>query len=201
MDFLVGVGLCQGCALSPIQFMIEIKEWDRGYKRGFLRRVAGVSLRDKVRSSVVREEHETELLLFGIERSQLRWFGHLVRMPPGHLLREMFQICPAGRRPQGTRPRPMWRHYISALSWGTPRDPSVRAGWCGQGKGSLGPPAETAASLTQPWISRWPWVDDGRIDRWIYFESFLLLLFFPKNIQQAKSNLIERGTQWPVGPA
>ncbi|KAI3353716.1 hypothetical protein L3Q82_004956 [Scortum barcoo] len=48
--------------------------------------VAGRSLRDKVRSSVTREELGVELLLLCIERSQLRWLGHLFRMPPGRLL-------------------------------------------------------------------------------------------------------------------
>ncbi|CAB1416408.1 unnamed protein product [Pleuronectes platessa] len=43
----------------------------------FLRRVAGVSLRDRVRSSVIREELGLEPLLLYLERSQLRWFGHL----------------------------------------------------------------------------------------------------------------------------
>uniref|UniRef100_A0A8C9X6F4 B30.2/SPRY domain-containing protein n=1 Tax=Sander lucioperca TaxID=283035 RepID=A0A8C9X6F4_SANLU len=83
---------------------------------GFLRRVAGVSLRDRVRSSVIREELGVEPLLLRIERSQLRWFGHLVRMPPGRLPREMFQARPAGRRPRG-RPRTRWRDYISNLAW------------------------------------------------------------------------------------
>ncbi|WP_214636687.1 hypothetical protein, partial [Mycobacterium tuberculosis] len=49
----------------------------------FLRRVAGVSLRDRVRSSAIREELGLEPLLLYLERSQLRWFGHLVRMPTG----------------------------------------------------------------------------------------------------------------------
>ena len=52
---------------------------------GFLRRVAGVSLRDKVRSSVIPEGLGVEPLLLCVERSQLRWFGHLVRMPPGRV--------------------------------------------------------------------------------------------------------------------
>ena len=82
---------------------------------GFLRRVAGVSLRDRVRSSAIREELRVELLLC-VERSQLRWFGHLVRMPPGRLPREVFQARPAGRRPRG-RPRTRWRDYISTLAW------------------------------------------------------------------------------------
>ncbi|KAI3352435.1 hypothetical protein L3Q82_005389 [Scortum barcoo] len=51
----------------------------------FLRRVAGRSLRDRVRSSVTREELGVEPLLLHIERSQLRWLGHLFRMPPGRL--------------------------------------------------------------------------------------------------------------------
>ncbi|KAI3366586.1 hypothetical protein L3Q82_009202 [Scortum barcoo] len=46
-------------------------------------RVAGRSLRDRVRSSVTREELGVEPLLLHIERSQLRWLGHLFRMPPG----------------------------------------------------------------------------------------------------------------------
>ncbi len=52
-----------------------------------------------------------EQLVLCVERSQLRWFGHLVRMPPGHLLREVIQAHPAGKRPRG-RPRSQWRDYI-----------------------------------------------------------------------------------------
>ncbi|KAI3370214.1 hypothetical protein L3Q82_024997, partial [Scortum barcoo] len=55
----------------------------------FLRRVAGHSLRDRVRSSVTREELGVEpLLLHIIERSQLRWLRHLFWIPPGRLPRE-----------------------------------------------------------------------------------------------------------------
>jgi len=42
----------------------------------FLRRVVGLSLRDRVRSSDIRRELRVEPLLLRIERSQLRWFGH-----------------------------------------------------------------------------------------------------------------------------
>ena len=48
----------------------------------FLRRVSGISLRDRVRSSVICEGLGVEPLLLCVERSQLRWFGHLVRIPP-----------------------------------------------------------------------------------------------------------------------
>ena len=49
---------------------------------GFLRRVAGVSLRDRVRSRVIHEELGVEPLLLCVEKSQLRWFDHLVPRPP-----------------------------------------------------------------------------------------------------------------------
>lgn len=82
----------------------------------FLRRVAGLSLRDRVRSSDIRRELGVEPLLLRVERSQLRWFGHLIRMPPGRLPLEVFRARPTGRRPRG-RPRARWRDYISLLAW------------------------------------------------------------------------------------
>ncbi|TWW61291.1 hypothetical protein D4764_05G0013810 [Takifugu flavidus] len=51
-----------------------------------------------------------------VERSQMGWLGHLVRMPPGRLPGEVFRACPSGRRPPG-RPRTRWRDYVSRLAW------------------------------------------------------------------------------------
>jgi hypothetical protein len=90
----------------------------------FLRRVAGLSLRDRVRSSVIRRELGVDPLLLHVERSQMRWFGHLIRMPPGRLPGEVFRARPTGRRPRG-RPRTRWRDYVSRLAWerlGVPRE-------------------------------------------------------------------------------
>ncbi|KAK3519557.1 hypothetical protein QTP86_003108 [Hemibagrus guttatus] len=82
----------------------------------FLRRVAGRSLRDRVRSSVTWEELGAEPLLLHIKRGQLRWLGHLFWMPPGRLLGEVFRACPTGKRPRG-RPRTRWGDYVSRLAW------------------------------------------------------------------------------------
>ncbi|TWW54789.1 hypothetical protein D4764_0289820 [Takifugu flavidus] len=89
----------------------------------FLRRVAGLSLRDRVRSSAIREELGVEPLLLRDERSQMRWLGHLVRMPPGRLPGEVFRACPSGRRPLGDP-----GHVGETMSldwpgnaWGSPR--------------------------------------------------------------------------------
>ncbi|KAF7640778.1 hypothetical protein LDENG_00014950, partial [Lucifuga dentata] len=46
-------------------------------KMKFLRRVSGLTLRDRVRSSDIQEGLGVEPLLLHIKRNQLRWFGHL----------------------------------------------------------------------------------------------------------------------------
>ena len=68
-----------------------------------------------MRSSVTRERLGVEPLLLRLERSQLRWFGHLVRMPLERLPREVLEARPTGRRPRG-RPMTRWRDYIDSLA-------------------------------------------------------------------------------------
>jgi len=62
----------------------RMRLWIQAAKMSFLHRGAGLSLRDRVRSSDIRGELGLEPLLLRVERSQLRWFRHLLRMPPGH---------------------------------------------------------------------------------------------------------------------
>lgn len=57
--------------------------WIQAAEMSFFRRVARLSLRDRVRSWVIREEFGVEPLLLYIEMNQLRLLRHLVRMPPG----------------------------------------------------------------------------------------------------------------------
>ena len=78
----------------------RIRSWIQAAKTSFLRRVAGRSVRDRVKRSVTQEELGVEPLLLHIERRQLRWLGHLFRMPPECLPQEVFLACPAGRRPR-----------------------------------------------------------------------------------------------------
>ncbi|KAK3555124.1 hypothetical protein QTP86_010013 [Hemibagrus guttatus] len=97
--------------------MIErIRSLIQAAKMSFLHRVAGRSLRDRVRSFVTQEELRVEPLLLHIERGQLRWLGHLFWMPPGCLPGEVFRACPTGKRPRG-RLRTRWRDYVSRLTW------------------------------------------------------------------------------------
>ncbi|KAK0135552.1 hypothetical protein N1851_028597 [Merluccius polli] len=90
------------------------RTWVQAAEMSFLHRVAGLSLRDRVRSSVIQEELGVDPLLLRVERSQMRWLGH--RMPPRCLPGEVFRARPTGRRPRG-RPRTRWRDYVSRLAW------------------------------------------------------------------------------------
>ena len=70
----------------------------------FLRRIEGVALFIKVRSSEIQKSRNIEPLLLRIERSQLKWFGHVSRMPQERLPKQALLAKANGRRPVG-RPR------------------------------------------------------------------------------------------------
>jgi len=78
-----------------------------------------------VRSSDIRRELGVEPLLLHVERSQLRWFGHLIRMPPGRLPFEVFDWEETPEQSQNT----LEGLYISS-DLGTPRDAPGGAGEC-----------------------------------------------------------------------
>ena len=80
----------------------------------YLHRVAGVRRIDKVRNSTIREELNIEPLLLKVERSQLRWFGHVLRMPRNILVHQVYSALPTGNRPRG-RPRARWANGIQNL--------------------------------------------------------------------------------------
>ena len=82
----------------------------RAAEMGFLRRISGLTLLDKVKSADIRESLNIELLLLRIERSQLRWYGHVTRMPQERTVTKLLCSTPVGRKPRG-RPRIGWRNY------------------------------------------------------------------------------------------
>ena len=71
---------------------------------------------NKVRSSEIRKSLNIEPLLLRIERSHLRWFGHVSRMPQERLPKQALLTKANGRRPVG-RPRTRWTDYIEDLGW------------------------------------------------------------------------------------
>ena len=82
----------------------------------FLRKIEEVTLFNKVRSFEIRKSLNIELLLLRIERSQLRWFDHVSRMPQKKLPKQALHAKANGSRPV-RRPRTRWTDYIEDLGW------------------------------------------------------------------------------------
>ena len=76
-----------------------------------LRLIYGVTLREKIRSEVIREKLKVESVLDFIERSQLRWYGHVKRMDATRYPRKYLDWKPTGKRSRG-RPRNRWIQNI-----------------------------------------------------------------------------------------
>src|SRR5699024_6250922 len=73
----------------------------------FLRRIVGVTRMDRIRNVDIRTALGVEPLLLSVEKSQMRWYGHVLRMAPDRLPRMVYEAVPDGRRPVG-RPRTRW---------------------------------------------------------------------------------------------
>ena len=73
-------------------------------------------MHDKVPNSGIQNSLNVESLLLRIERSQLRWFDHVSRMPQERLPKQALFATPDGKRPVG-RPRKRWMHHVEDLGW------------------------------------------------------------------------------------
>ena len=80
----------------------------------FVRRIEGVTLFNKVRSCEIRKSLNIEPLLLRIERSQLRWFGHVSRTPQERLPKHSLLAKANRRRPVG-RYKTRWTTFIENL--------------------------------------------------------------------------------------
>ena len=82
----------------------------------FLRGIVGVSRLDMVRNTAIREELGVQPLLLKLEKSLLRWFGHIVRMPQDRIAHQILFVQPTGMRPLG-RPRMRWLDQIESMAF------------------------------------------------------------------------------------
>ena len=77
----------------------------------YLLAVVGRTILDRIPSSVTREELGVEPLLLHVERGQMKWLGHVLRMGQYCLVRRICEATPVGNRPRG-RPRLRWRDSL-----------------------------------------------------------------------------------------
>ena len=68
---------------------------------GFLQRISGLTLLDKVKSADICESLNIESLLLRLERSQLHWYGHVTRMSQKRTAKKLHCSTPIGQRPRG----------------------------------------------------------------------------------------------------
>ena len=64
-----------------------------------MRKVRGLSLLDKVKSTDIRQSFIIEPLLLRIERSQLLWYGHVTRMSHERTAKQLMDALPSGKKP------------------------------------------------------------------------------------------------------
>ena len=63
----------------------------------FLQKIKGVTMFGKLRNTAIRESLDVDSLLLPIERSPLRWFGHVRRMPHERLPKQTLYAKSVGR--------------------------------------------------------------------------------------------------------
>ena len=83
---------------------------------GFLRKISGLTLLDKVNKANIRESLNMKSLLLRPEKSQLRWYRHVTQMYQERTAKKLLCSTPIGRRPRG-RPKTRWRDYVEGFSW------------------------------------------------------------------------------------
>ena len=64
---------------------------------GFLQKVRGLSILDKVKSTDICQSLNIELLLLCIERLQLCWYGHVMQMPHKRTAKQLVNIFSSGK--------------------------------------------------------------------------------------------------------
>ena len=92
-----------------VRFQVQAAEM------GFLRKVRGLSLLDKVKSTDIHQSFNIEPLLLRIEQLQLRWYGHVTRMSQEQTAKQLTDALLNGKRPR-ERPRTRWQNYVEDLA-------------------------------------------------------------------------------------
>jgi len=87
----------------------------QAFKMRFLRRIEGVTLFNKVCSSKIRKSLNIEPLLLRIERPQLRWLGHVSRMPQERLSQTSFTCESKREKASGTTMNTLGRLQLRIL--------------------------------------------------------------------------------------
>ena len=92
-----------------------------------LRRMLGVTRRDRLRNKEVRERTGVqENIVKVVERSKMRWYGHVVRKGERDVVRRAMDCPVMGKRNRGRQPR-RWRDGVETRlkEWGVRREDAL----------------------------------------------------------------------------
>ena len=92
----------------------KIKSQIQSMEMKFLRRVMGITKMDRIRNVEVRKELDIEPIVNKIERNQLRWYGHLIRMDRETPVKSVWESRVQHKRPRG-RPTVTWNENIEKI--------------------------------------------------------------------------------------
>lgn len=80
----------------------------------FLRRVEGVTRLDKIRNEQIRENLQIESIQNTIDKKQLAWYGHLIRMPEERQTKQVWNARITKKKKRG-RPMKTWENNIEEI--------------------------------------------------------------------------------------
>ena len=80
-----------------------------------LRKAANKTRRDRVRNEDIRKLVGVTPVMDFVNKQQLKWFGHLMRMPVNHPAVRAYNGCRSGSRPRG-HPRKRWIDGIRTIT-------------------------------------------------------------------------------------
>ncbi|MGL4388826.1 MAG: reverse transcriptase domain-containing protein [Brevinema sp.] len=79
-----------------------------------LRRIEGVTKMDKIRSTIIRQRLKIESVKKTIEKRQLSWLGHLIRMDENKIAKLIWKTNIPGKKQRG-RPKRNWNESIEEI--------------------------------------------------------------------------------------
>ena len=81
----------------------------------FLRKIEGKTKRDKISKKIIRETVGVQSRQEYVERSQLRWYGHVKGMDDKRIVKRVYEARETGKRPRG-RPRKTWKEGLQEVT-------------------------------------------------------------------------------------
>jgi hypothetical protein len=81
----------------------------------FLRKIEGKTRRDRIRNTIIRDTVAAQSIQEYVQRSQLRWYGHVNRMDDKRIVKRVYEARETGKRPRG-RPRKTWKEGLKKVT-------------------------------------------------------------------------------------